>query len=255
MDIKDIDDDLKKLFLAARLKAAKQKEQHFNKSCSGWSKRIVSALMLFSPMLHCAKEPTYAYTPSVNTAQVTGFTEIWSPNDIKAVATPAPNKQVPIQLFKSPYSKLKPVAKPLKEPSLKGLSKNQRAVAKRLIKRCNQLGLTNKAFQAGVLANAYHESAFNEAAVGDYGHSIGIFQLHTKIGAGRGFSKQYLRTAENNLDAIYKKERKLINGIHHRAEYHNDPKIVAREFCLQVERPANRYQKAALRAASVNKIV
>jgi hypothetical protein len=249
-----IDDDLQKLYLAARLKAVRQKEQRFNQSCSGWSKRIVSALMLFSPFLHCAKEPTYAYTPSVDKAAVTGITEIWSEEDIKAkqLAITTPYKPVPIQIFKSPYSKLKPV---VKEPSLKGLSKNQKLVAKRLMKRCNQLGLTNKAFQAGLLANAYHESAFNEAAIGDYGHSIGIFQLHTKIGAGRGFSKSYLKTAENNLDAIYHKERKLINGIHQRAKVHNDPRTVAREFCLQVERPANKHQMAALRAASVNKIV
>lgn len=141
------------------------------------------------------------------------------------------------------------------ELSLKGLNKNQKKVAKRLIKKCNQLGLKNRAFQAGLLANAYHESGFQESILGDQGHSVGIFQLHTKIGAGRGYSKAYLKNAENNLTAIYAKEKALIDGIHSRAIKHNNPAQVAAEFCLYVERPANRHVMARRRAKSVGLIV
>jgi hypothetical protein len=139
--------------------------------------------------------------------------------------------------------------------SLKGLNPQQRQVATKIVNKLNELGLTNKAFQAGVLANIKHESDFKEDAVGDSGHSIGVAQLHTRDGAGKGFSKEFLKDAGNNIAALYKAEKSAMDQIHSDAMRHNNAEQVAKDFCIKVERPTDKETKAIARAKTVQEII
>jgi len=69
-------------------------------------------------------------------------------------------------------------------------------------------GLTDiqiKRLAAAAAVNAKHESGFNQKAVGDRGHSIGLFQLHDK-GAGHDLSKEYRADPINNTRTIIERE-------------------------------------------------
>ncbi|NEH82928.1 hypothetical protein GR226_04145 [Rhizobium leguminosarum] len=56
--------------------------------------------------------------------------------------------------------------------------------------------------QITAIANAIAESNLNEKAVGDHGHSHGLFQLNQSGGVGRGFRDQELQDPARNIEIM-----------------------------------------------------
>jgi hypothetical protein len=140
--------------------------------------------------------------------------------------------------------------------SLNGLDEQQKQVAKQIIAAMNETGHTNPAFQAGVLANVKAESDFIAAAIGDGGHSIGVFQLHTRDGAGKGYAdrKDLLKDPKKNWEVLLGAERDKIQSIYDEATKTNDAAKVASRFCIEVERPADKESKAQERIKNLSLI-
>lgn len=98
-----------------------------------------------------------------------------------------------------------------------------------------------------LIANSYAESGLsNGPPDGDNGHSIGLFQLNDNGGAGTGMTVEQRRDPSANT-------RKILSdyGMARVVELWRagaDAPELARQFCIYVERPANKEQKGAERA-------
>ena len=100
------------------------------------------------------------------------------------------------------------------------------------------------------IANAWRESGLNEAAIGDGGAAIGLFQVHPW-----GGSKEYRANAANNVQLMLQKEalantwfgrkfREVVNS-------GGSAEDVADAWCRYLERPANKDAEGAKSRALV----
>jgi hypothetical protein len=95
-------------------------------------------------------------------------------------------------------------------------------------------------FAAAAIVNAYHESRLKPDAVGDGGHSVGLFQLHDR-GGGKGMSvAERTDPVLNTRRIIEEVQSKWGNAM--REAYDNGIRSVshfAALFSRDVERPAD----------------
>ena len=91
---------------------------------------------------------------------------------------------------------------------------------------------------AAAIANAYAESKLNAAAVGDSGHSIGLFQL-SDWGAGHDLSVEYRLDPRNNTKTILSREVLGKFGKNLRARAAEGARVgeLAAIYCRDIERP------------------
>lgn len=91
---------------------------------------------------------------------------------------------------------------------------------------------------AAAIANAYAESKLNAGAVGDSGHSIGLFQL-SDWGAGHDLSVDYRLDPQNNVQTILAREVLKGYGKTLRARAAEGARVgeLAAIFCRDIERP------------------
>lgn len=106
----------------------------------------------------------------------------------------------------------------------------------------------------GILANIQAESTFVPGAVGDGGHSIGLFQHHrTRAENLRSFAAQTGRRWDDwtaQVDFAMREAQSM--GFNFQT---NDAAAFASQWTIRFERPANATQKAAQRAAMVGRFV
>jgi len=100
------------------------------------------------------------------------------------------------------YGNLKPG--PVVRKIVKKLSKEQIENAIIIENVFRQAGMPDKIIAAAIV-NAHGESGLKAYAAGDRGHSIGLFQLHSR-GAGKGLSVEYRKDPVNNTVTILKRE-------------------------------------------------
>jgi hypothetical protein len=91
---------------------------------------------------------------------------------------------------------------------------------------------------AAAVANAYAESRFNPAAVGDKGASVGLFQLHER-GAGAGMSVEARKDPTTNTRRIIETARRS-GPFMALAASSTSVGDLAAAFSTYVERPADR---------------
>ena len=115
-------------------------------------------------------------------------------------------------------------------------------------------GMPEKLIAAAV-ANAYHESSWNANAVGDGGHSIGLFQLND-WGAGSGLTVEYRKDPRNNAKTILEREVLAKRGrtLLQRAQDGAGVGELAAIFSRDIERPADREGNMASRSALAEKM-
>ena len=100
---------------------------------------------------------------------------------------------------------------------------------------------------AAAIVNAYFESGFNPKAVGDGGHSIGLFQLNDAGGAGTGMSVESRKDPVVNTRKIAQAARRT-NFMNIAAETDDIPTLAA-AWSKHVERPADEEGNMRKRAA------
>ena len=90
---------------------------------------------------------------------------------------------------------------------------------------------------AAAIVNAYFESGFNPKAVGDGGHSIGLFQLNDAGGAGTGMSVESRKDPVVNTRKIAQVAKRT-NFMNVTSETDDIPTLTA-AWSRYVERPAD----------------
>lgn len=85
--------------------------------------------------------------------------------------------------------------------AIPGLSSGQRDAARVIERVLGGHGVPGPIIAAAIV-NAHAESSLNPGAVGDSGHSVGLFQLHDK-GAGKGMSVAARKDPAQNTERIY----------------------------------------------------
>ena len=108
----------------------------------------------------------------------------------------------------------------------------------------------NERVIAAAIANSWVESGWNPNAVGDDGHSIGLFQLND-WGAGSGLSVEFRKDPRNNAKTILEREVLAKRGLtlRTRAEEGAGVGELAAIFSRDIERPANVEGNMAIRKA------
>jgi Phage tail lysozyme len=103
---------------------------------------------------------------------------------------------------------------------------------------------------AAAVANSYHESGWNAEAVGDGGHSIGLFQLND-WGAGSGLTVEYRKDPRNNARTILDREvlAKRGKALRDAAAQGTGVGELAAIFSRDIERPADKEGNMASRKA------
>lgn len=131
----------------------------------------------------------------------------------------------------------------------KDLTPSQRRMAQVIANEFKAAGFPATA-QAAAIANAWVESKLNPEAVGDSGHSIGLFQLHDK-GGGAGLSVEYRANPVNNTRTILEREVLGSFGKRFRERTVEGAKVgeLAAIFSQDIERPADTEGNKALRAS------
>jgi hypothetical protein len=130
------------------------------------------------------------------------------------------------------------------------LNVDQRDVAKRIEKRLRDHRLSDGII-IGAIVNAYAESRLNPLAVGD-GQTRGVFQL-LPSGLGHGMSPQEMHSVEiasDRIAAAVKKSKKLMAA--DRAG--SDTETITMLFCTEIERPANKEERAVDRVALLRRL-
>lgn len=108
---------------------------------------------------------------------------------------------------------------------------------------------------AAAVVNAWAESKLNPEAVGDSGHSIGLFQL-SDWGAGHDMTVAERKIADVNIKTILVREV-LVNAgkrFRQRAAEGADPRELAAIFSADIERPKDREGQQQARAALAIKL-
>lgn len=131
----------------------------------------------------------------------------------------------------------------------KELTPSQRKMAQLIANEFKAAGFPPVA-QAAAIVNAWVESKLNPEAVGDSGHSIGLFQLHDK-GGGAGLSVEYRANPVNNTRTILEREVLGHFGKRFRQRVADGAKVgeLAAIFSQDIERPADVEGNKALRAS------
>jgi len=103
---------------------------------------------------------------------------------------------------------------------------------------------------AAALVNAWTESGWNESAIGDSGHSVGLFQLHDK-GGGHGLSMEFRKDPRNNARTILDREvlAKMGTELRQRASEGANVGELAAIFSRDIERPRDKEGNMASRKA------
>jgi hypothetical protein len=104
---------------------------------------------------------------------------------------------------------------------------------------------------AAAIVNAWHESGLRAGAVGDGGHSIGLFQLHDK-GGGHGLTAEFRANPRNNAKTILAREVLAKRGkrLRQRAADGAGVGELAAIFSRDIERPADVQGNMAKRKAT-----
>jgi len=102
---------------------------------------------------------------------------------------------------------------------------------------------------AAAVVNAYAESGLNPAAAGDNGKSIGLFQLNTVAGAGRGYTPAELTNPDRNAMILITRERAALAKVEAAAQGGAGIAALAGLFSRYVERPRDALGAAAHRTA------
>lgn len=97
----------------------------------------------------------------------------------------------------------------------------------------------------GFLANAMYESSLNPNAVGDSGVSIGLFQMNTAKGLGKGHSIENLKNPQYNLDLMLQTALKVMPP----GKTPDDPRVAAELITRRIEKPKATDVEAAKRAS------
>lgn len=128
------------------------------------------------------------------------------------------------------------------------LSPGQRGMAALIEKEFLAAGLS-KNLAAAAIVNAYAESGLNPDAVGDGGHSIGLFQ-ENDWGAGRGMTVEERKNPITNIRTILKREVMAGMGRRLRAADQNKASVeeLTNLFCQDIERPKDKAAKGQRRA-------
>lgn len=103
----------------------------------------------------------------------------------------------------------------------------------------------NDAMIVGALANAWHESKWNAAAIGDRGNSIGFWQLN-KNGLGKGMGDARFDHKEST--------RKIIGSINRQKLFEDNPGEAAKTFCKFVMRPSDSARQQLVRKKTAESI-
>ena len=130
----------------------------------------------------------------------------------------------------------------------KSFNDRKRNNAKIVEKAIRDAGFDDRVVKAA-LANAWRESGMNEAAVGDGGKAIGLFQIHPW-----GGSVEYRANPANNVALMLQKEA-LANTWFGR-KFREVAKTgtaedIAEAWCRYLERPANKDAESAKSRALV----
>lgn len=128
------------------------------------------------------------------------------------------------------------------------LSPRQRDMAALIEKEFLAAGLS-KNLAAAAIVNAYAESGLNPDAVGDGGHSVGLFQ-ENDWGAGRGMTVEARKDPVTNIRTILKREVLAGMGRRLRAADKNGASVeeLTNLFCQDIERPKDKVAKGTRRA-------
>ena len=101
---------------------------------------------------------------------------------------------------------------------------------------------------AGAFANAWQESKFKSDAIGDNGHSVGLFQLNDS-GVGEGMTVEERKDPVINTRKIASSARK--SKFWDWMSSTDDPQILASAFSKYVERPKDKLGNMKDRAETV----
>lgn len=128
------------------------------------------------------------------------------------------------------------------------LSPGQRGMAALIEKEFLAAGLS-KNLAAAAIVNAYAESGLNPGAVGDGGHSVGLFQLND-WGGGHGMTVEERKNPVTNIRTILRRE--VLAGMGRRLRAADQNKASVEEltnlFCQDIERPKDKAAKGQRRA-------
>ena len=121
-----------------------------------------------------------------------------------------------------------------------GLNGSQREMAAMIEEEFLAAGLSRSVAAAAVV-NAKAESELNPEAMGDSGHSVGLFQLHDR-GGGHDMSVEERADARTNIRTILEREvlGKMGSTLRERAESGASVSELAAIFSRDIERPRDR---------------
>lgn len=131
------------------------------------------------------------------------------------------------------------------------LNDEQKETAMRVERRMREHGFSDELITAA-LVNAYAESRLNVQAVGQAGER-GIFQLHPS-GLGHGMSTNEMQDIRTSVDRIAKAIRKNKKIMKLEASQASIADHTA-AFCIEIERPAKKHEKAKHRVRLMKKIL
>lgn len=137
---------------------------------------------------------------------------------------------------------------------ISGLDERQRGMAAMIEEEFLAAGLPKSAAAAAII-NAKAESRLRPGAIGDRGHSVGLFQLHDR-GGGHGMSVEERADARTNIRTILKRE--VLAGMgrrfRERAAAGAPVSELAAIFSRDIERPRDRNGEMAKRARMAAKL-
>jgi hypothetical protein len=139
---------------------------------------------------------------------------------------------------------------------IKGLSSAQRSMATIIETEFKKAGLKPSIIAAAIV-NAKAESDLNPRAVGDSGHSIGLFQLNDNGGAGQGLSATERVDPVINAQIILKREVLANAGRNLRSAAENGASVaqLAAIFSRDIERPGDKTGQMKARAYLASKLL
>ena len=128
-----------------------------------------------------------------------------------------------------------------------GLSSRQLEMATIIEREFRAAGFS-PAMAAAAIVNAWYESRLNPDAMGDGGHSIGLFQLHDR-GGGAGMTVEQRRDPVQNTRRIIQEVQGRYGEALRAAEKAGEGlERLTYLFTYHIERPANKEQTAQTRA-------
>jgi hypothetical protein len=134
---------------------------------------------------------------------------------------------------------------------VQGINSSQRANARIIEREFTAAGFGPPVVAAAII-NAIAESALNNAAVGDSGASVGLFQLHER-GGGRGMTVQERMDPTKNTKRIIQEAFAAPSFMSLVRSGDTNVKRLAASFSTYVERPADKPGNEIRRAAMVDR--